>query len=90
MKHSDEKGDWSMGWYCVRAKPRMETVAAATLQTLMLSEGKTKDEIISYIHSRYGDFVLFNPPVRFDTSLLWVLPIIFLMLLCFIFFRKKH
>lgn len=34
MKHSDEKGDWSMGWYCVRAKPRMETVAAATLQTL--------------------------------------------------------
>ena len=56
----------------------------------MLSEGKTKDEIISYIHSRYGDFVLFNPPVRFDTSLLWVLPIIFLMLLCYIFFRKKH
>lgn len=34
MKHSEEKGDWSMGWYCVRAKPRMETVAAATLQTL--------------------------------------------------------
>lgn len=34
MKHSDEKGDWSMGWYCVRAKPRMETVAAATLKTL--------------------------------------------------------
>ena len=34
MKHSDEKGDWSMGWYCVRAKPRIETVAAATLQTL--------------------------------------------------------
>ena len=56
----------------------------------MLSEGKTKDEIISYIHSRYGDFVLFNPPVRFDTSLLWVLPIIFLMLLCYTFFRKKH
>ena len=56
----------------------------------MLSEGKTKDEIISYIHSRYGDFVLFNPPVRFDTSLLWVLPIIFLMLLCYTFFRKKN
>ena len=56
----------------------------------MLSEGKTKDEIISYIHSRYGDFVLFNPPVRFDTSLLWLLPIIFLILLSYIFFRKKH
>ena len=56
----------------------------------MLSEGKTKDEIISYIHSRYGDFVLFNPPVRYDTSLLWLLPIIFLILLSYTFFRKKH
>ena len=56
----------------------------------MLSEGKTKDEIISYIHSRYGDFVLFNPPVRYDTFLLWLLPIIFLILLSYTFFRKKH
>jgi cytochrome c-type biogenesis protein CcmH len=56
----------------------------------MLSEGKNKNEIISFIHSRYGDFVLFNPPLRFDTSLLWFLPIIFLILLCYIFFRKKH
>ena len=56
----------------------------------MLSEGKTKDEIISYIHSRYGDFVLFNPPVRYDTSLLWVLPVIFLLFLFYVFFRKKN
>ena len=56
----------------------------------MLSEGKTKDEIISYIHSRYGDFVLFNPPIRYDTSLLWLLPIIFFILLSYTFFRKKH
>ena len=56
----------------------------------MLSEGKTKDEIISYIHSRYGDFVLFNPPVRYDTSLLWLLPVIFLILLSYTFFRKRH
>ena len=56
----------------------------------MLSEGKTKNEIMSYIHSRYGDFVLFNPPVRFDTSLLWLLPILFLIVLCYTFFRKKN
>ena len=56
----------------------------------MLTEGKTKDEIISYIHSRYGDFVLFNPPVRYDTSFLWLLPIILLILLSYTFFRKKH
>jgi transcriptional antiterminator RfaH len=29
-----ELNDWSMGWYCIRSKPRMEMVAAATLQTL--------------------------------------------------------
>ena len=56
----------------------------------MLSEGKTKDEIMSYVHSRYGDFVLFNPPIRFDTSLLWLLPILFLIVLCYTFFRKKN
>ena len=56
----------------------------------MLLEGKTKDEIISYIHSRYGDFVLFNPHVRYDTSFLWLLPIILLILLSYNFFRKKH
>lgn len=26
--------DWSLGWYCLRAKPRQEMVAAATLSTL--------------------------------------------------------
>jgi len=31
---NNELDDWSMGWYCIRSKPRMEMVAAATLQTL--------------------------------------------------------
>ena len=26
--------DWSIGWYCLRAKPRQEMIAAATLSTL--------------------------------------------------------
>ena len=26
----------------------------------MLVEGKTKNEILSYVHSRYGDFILFS------------------------------
>ena len=26
--------DWSVGWYCVRAKPRQEMVASSTLTTL--------------------------------------------------------
>ena len=54
-----------------------------------LSEGKSKDEIINYVHSRYGDFVLFSPPVRPDTIGLWILPILFFLILLFFFFRKK-
>tara|TARA_B100000579_G_C22756316_1_gene816630 strand:+ start:871 stop:1248 length:378 start_codon:yes stop_codon:yes gene_type:complete len=55
-----------------------------------ISEGKEKKEIISYIHSRYGDFVLYTPPIRSDTIWLWFFPIGFLILLSFIFFRKKR
>ncbi|MDC0156689.1 hypothetical protein OAK38_02905 [Verrucomicrobia bacterium] len=31
---TEELKDWSKGWYCIRSKPRMEMVAASTLQTL--------------------------------------------------------
>ena len=30
----EELKDWSVGWYCLRAKPRMEVLAAQTLKTL--------------------------------------------------------
>ena len=55
----------------------------------MLVEGKTKNEILSYIHSRYGDFILFSPPLRYDTLALWVIPIVFFCLLIYFFFRTK-
>jgi transcriptional antiterminator RfaH len=31
---TDEYKDWSIGWYCLRAKPRMEMLAAQTIGTL--------------------------------------------------------
>jgi cytochrome c-type biogenesis protein CcmH len=33
--------------------------------------GKSDDEIKSYLVARYGDFVLYNPPVKATTWLLW-------------------
>ena len=65
---------------------------AKDLRTLVrkkLSEGQSKNEIIKYIHSRYGDFVLFSPPLRIDTLGLWALPILFFFVLTFLFFRKR-
>lgn len=55
----------------------------------LLNEGKTNKDIIKYVHQRYGDFVLFSPPVRIDTIALWLTPLIFIFVLFFIFFRKR-
>jgi len=55
-----------------------------------LTDGESKKEIISFIHSRYGDFVLFSPPVRYDTLGLWILPFLFFLFLIFLFFRRKN
>ena len=40
----------------------------------MLRQGKSEKEIIDYMTARYGDFVLYRPPVRNDTALLWFGP----------------
>jgi cytochrome c-type biogenesis protein CcmH len=36
-----------------------------------LAAGDTDRQVIDYIRSRYGDFVLLRPPFKLDTWLLW-------------------
>lgn len=43
-------------------------------------DGKTNDEVIAFMVERYGDFVLFKPPFKAKTWLLWLGPIAFLLL----------
>jgi len=38
--------------------------------------GKSDDEIKAYLVARYGDFVLYNPPVKPTTWLLWFGPFV--------------
>ncbi len=45
----------------------------------MMQKGKSDQEIVDYLVARYGDFVLYNPPVKSYTLLLWFGP--FAMLL---------
>ena len=45
-----------------------------------LNEGETDQEIQSYLVKRYGDFVLFEPPVVKRTWVLWYAPWFFLFL----------
>jgi len=58
----------------------------------MVKSGKTHDEITEYMIARYGDFVLYRPPVKSSTYLLWLGPFVFLfiaLLALFFFIRKK-
>lgn len=41
--------------------------------------GKTNEEIIDYMVDRYGDFVLYNPPFKMSTLVLWLGPVALLV-----------
>ena len=40
--------------------------------------GKTDEQIVGYMVERYGDFVLYEPPFKATTVLLWVGPFVLL------------
>lgn len=44
----------------------------------LIKEGKTDEEIRDFLVSRYGDFVLYRPPVKSTTWLLWAGPFVLL------------
>lgn len=44
----------------------------------LMKAGKTDPEVIDFLVARYGDFVLFRPPFKPVTYLLWVGPFVFL------------
>jgi len=46
----------------------------------MIQAGKTDKEIIDFMVTRYGDFVLYRPPVKGITLLLWGGPIALMLL----------
>lgn len=41
----------------------------------MVNEGKTNQQIIDAMTSRFGNFVNYKPPFQWNTALLWLLPI---------------
>ncbi|HCX86838.1 MAG TPA: cytochrome c-type biogenesis protein CcmH [Gammaproteobacteria bacterium] len=52
----------------------------------MISAGATDDEIVEFMVARYGDFVLYRPPLRLRTVLLWLGPFAILLVALGIFF----
>lgn len=59
----------------------------------MLQQGKSRDEVVDFMVTRYGDFVLYRPPFKMTTLLLWLGPL-FLFLtgltIVVMFFRKQQ
>ena len=53
----------------------------------MMQSGQGKDQIIDFMVARYGDFVLYEPPVKPTTYPLWFGPILLFMLGAFVLFR---
>ena len=45
---------------------------------ILIKEGKSDDQIRSFMVERYGDFVLYRPPVKPLTWLLWIGPFVIL------------
>ncbi len=44
----------------------------------MMQAGRTDDEIKQFLIDRYGDFVLYLPPVKSNTLVLWLMPAVLL------------
>lgn len=53
----------------------------------MVVAGQSDSEIVNFLTERYGDFVLFKPPLKAITIFLWFGPFLFIMLGLFIFWR---
>lgn len=46
---------------------------------ILIKEGKTDDQIRDFMVERYGDFVLYRPPMKPITWLLWIGPFVILL-----------
>jgi len=53
----------------------------------MILAGASNDEIVEYMVARYGDFVLYRPPVKSSTWLLWFGPAILAVLAVWVVVR---
>lgn len=58
----------------------------------MIQKGRSSEEIIEFMVARYGDFVLYRPPFKTETLILWLGPffiLLFAVIFLFIFIKNK-
>lgn len=58
-----------------------------------IREGRADSEIRNFMRERYGDFVLYNPPLAAHTMLLWAGPPLLLLaggIACIVMIRRRR
>jgi cytochrome c-type biogenesis protein CcmH len=69
-----------------------ETIAASSADLavdlknqirIKLNEGQSQKQILDFMVERYGDFVLYRPPLKTTTVLLWMGPFVLLFIALF-------
>lgn len=68
---------------------------AITIRSIIrdqISAGKSDNDILDFLRQRYGDYILFNPPLNRMTFILWLTPFILLIggIILIIITRLKH
>lgn len=56
----------------------------------LIDQGKSDTQIKTYLVERYGDFVLYKPPMQANTWLLWLGPFVLLLLGALIWRRVQR
>ena len=59
----------------------------------LIDEGKTEEEIYSFMSDKYGDWIVFKPQFNIQNSLLWIMPYIVLIFggfFIFSFLKKRQ
>ena len=57
-----------------------------------ITAGDSNDQVVTYVVSRYGDFVLLKPPFNMATLVLWLGPLLLILgglIAAILFFRKS-
>ncbi len=53
----------------------------------MVKQDQGRNEIVTYMVQRYGDFVLYRPPVKSSTLLLWIGPFVIMAIGLYVLFN---
>lgn len=54
----------------------------------LVLQGNSRDEVVDYMVARYGDFVVYSPPVKANTYLLWFGPFVLLLFILVMLYRN--